>query len=122
MICPQCRAEYRDGVYECADCGVGLIDQWPDVAPAETDEPLVRVFRTADAALLPVIKSFLAAEGIPFLVQGDEASGLFPFGSVGGGSDGRRLGAVVRVPESRAEEAEKLLEAVASGDTEIEEE
>ena len=109
MYCPECGAEYREGIYECADCGSPLTQEPP--APP-SDEDLVSVFRSADAGLLPVIKSLLAAEGIPFTVQGDETSGLFPFGSAGGGADGRRLGAVVRVPASRAAEAEALLEAI----------
>ncbi len=26
MICPQCQAEYRDGITQCADCEVGLVN------------------------------------------------------------------------------------------------
>lgn len=110
MFCPQCGAEYREGYSECADCGVPLVES--PVPPADVE--LVSVFRTADAGLLPVIKSVLASADIPFMVQGDEASGLFPFGSAGGGADGRRLGAVVRVPSDRAEEAEELLASVST--------
>jgi hypothetical protein len=29
MICPQCKAEYRDGFYKCADCGIDLISALP---------------------------------------------------------------------------------------------
>lgn len=111
MFCPECGGEYREGITECGDCGVALVEQPP--SPPE-DEEMVSVFRSADAALLPVIKSVLASADIPFSVQGDEASGLFPFGSAGGGADGRRLGAVVRVPAGRAQEAEELLEAVST--------
>ena len=57
-----------------------------------------------------MIKSVLSGAGIPHLVQGDEAQGLYPFGSVGGGSDDRLLGAVVLVPESRRAAAEAVLE------------
>ena len=111
MYCPECGGEYREGFSECDDCGVALVERPP--SPSADDE-LVSVFRSADAALLPVIKSVLASADIPFTVQGDEASGLFPFGSAGGGADARRLGAVVRVPASRAEEAEELLEEVST--------
>ena len=39
-------------------------------------DDLVPVFTTADSTLLPVIKSVLNAEEIPYTVQGDEALGL----------------------------------------------
>jgi hypothetical protein len=29
MICPQCKAQYRDGFYKCADCGIDLIPALP---------------------------------------------------------------------------------------------
>ena len=110
MFCPECGAEFRDGIYECADCKVALSTSPPQPAFPD-DEPTVGVFRSADASLLPVIKSVLAAEDIPFSVQGDEASGLFPFGAGGIMPDSIRMGAVIRVPESRAEEAKALLES-----------
>lgn len=107
MFCPNCGAEYQQGIDECYDCRVPLVEQ----PPAETTgEDLETVYRTADASLLPVIKSVLAAAGIPCLVQGDEGSALFPLGSVGGSADDRDLGAVVKVPKSRAAEARQLLE------------
>lgn len=110
MFCPECGAEYRDGIVQCADCDVTLTPSPPEPAFPD-DEPTVGVFRSADASLLPVIKSLLTAEGIPFSVQGDEASGLFPFGAGGIMPDSIRMGAVIRVPESRAEEARALLES-----------
>lgn len=118
MFCPECEAEYREGYYECSDCGVKLVDSLPVV---DHGEPTVGVFRTADASLLPVVESVLRARGIPFSVQGEEASGgLFPLGSVGGTADNRRLGAVLRVPESLAEEAKALLETAVPLEEDVE--
>lgn len=110
MYCPECGAEYRDEISECADCGVPL-SATPPEEPSHAGEPMVGIFRSADAALLPVLKSVLAAAEIPYTVQGEESSGLFPFGSGDMVPDGRRFGAVLRVPESRAEEAKALLES-----------
>lgn len=108
MFCPECEAEYREGFEECSDCGVKLVHSLPIV---DHGEKTVGIFRTADASLLPIVESVLRAEGVPFSVQGEETSGgLFPLGSFGGGADDRRLGAVIRVPESRADEAKALLE------------
>lgn len=107
MFCPVCESEFREGITECPDCEVPLVEALP---PPPEDEPLTEVFRTGDASLLPVVKSVLAAAGMPHIVQGEEASGLFPFGpGAGADSDGRLLAAVVLVPEDRAEEARALL-------------
>jgi len=105
MFCPACEAEFRTGITECPDCEVPLVEELP---PPPEDEPLTEVFRTGDASLLPVVKSVLAAAGMPHIVQGEEAQGLFPFGP-SSQSDGRLLAAVVLVPEDRAEEARELL-------------
>ncbi len=107
MFCPECDAEYREGITECVDCEVPLVPE----RPSHDAEPMVAIRRTSDAALLPVLKSVLAAAEIPFDVQGDEASGLFPFGPTAMVPDGRRFGGVIRVPESRAEEAKALLDS-----------
>lgn len=107
MWCPTCRGEFVDEVTICPDCGSPLISELPEAE--EIDEPFVKVFRSADASLLPVIKSVLSGADIPHVVQGEEAQGLYPFGSLGGGQDKRLLGAVVLVPESRREAAEAVL-------------
>ncbi len=112
MFCPECGAEFRDGVYQCADCEVSLVPTPPE-EPSHEAEPSVEVLRSADAALLPVVKSLFASADIPYTVQGDESSGLFPFGPTAMVPEGRRFGAVIRVPESRAEEAKALLESTA---------
>ncbi len=71
----------------------------------------VTVWETSDSALLPVIKSLLDASGMPFIVQGEGALGIFPVGGVGGIFSTFRKGitAKILVPEDRREEAEKLI-------------
>lgn len=108
MWCPECRGEFVDEMTECPDCGRPLVSVMPEGSDAE--ESFVQVFRSADTSLLPVVKSVLSGAGIEYVVQGDEAQGLYPFGSVGGGSDDRLLGAVVLVPGSQREAAEAVLE------------
>ena len=80
--------------------------------------PLVQVYRTADASLLPVIESVLMGEDIEFFVQGEEGQALFPLGAMGGGPDKRFLGAVVRVREGDAERAREALSSVGGGEEE----
>ena len=79
---------------------------------SEHDEPLVAVLRTADSMFLPLVKSMFDAAGIPYVVQGEESLGLLPLGRFGVGVSRRALGAIVRVPRSRRQEAEELLRGV----------
>ena len=70
---------------------------------------LVRVFQTADSALLPVIRSMLDGAGIPYTLQGEHALGLLPLGPFGAGVTRGLLGAIVLVPRERAAEARAIL-------------
>ncbi len=108
MWCTNCGGEFVEDIVMCPDCSTPLVSQEPE--PVADGDEFVQVFQTADASLLPVVKSVLSGAGIPHIVQGDEAQGLYPFGSLGGGSDDRLLGAVVLVPASRREAAEAVLD------------
>ena len=115
MYCPDCRAEYREGVETCPDCEVRLVVELPPEGP---DEDLVAIFETADVSLLPVVKSLLDSAEIPFVVQGDEALSVLPVGRWGAGisQSGRGLAATIRVEKERAQEAEELLRPLAEGE------
>lgn len=106
MWCLSCRGEFRDGVVTCPDCGTPLGSEAP---PPDPDEPLEAVFQSADASLLPVLKSVLRGAGIPFVVQGDEAQSLYPLGAFGGGTEHRLLSALILVPRSSVEAAKAVL-------------
>jgi hypothetical protein len=108
MYCPDCRAEYREGIEFCPDCEVRLVVELPPEGP---DADLVPIFETADVSLLPVVKSLLDSAGIPCVVQGEEALSVLPVGRWGAGisQSGRGLAATIRVDRARAREAEELL-------------
>lgn len=78
----------------------------------------VAVWSTTDNFLLPMIRSVLTAAGIPHIVQGEEALGLFPMGGVGGSQSTFRKGlaATILVPRERREEAEELIRESAATD------
>jgi hypothetical protein len=113
VFCPECGAEYKEGIVECADCEVTLVDRLPE--PEHPEPDLVEVAKTSDPALLPVVVSLLEAAGIEPVLDGDEVMGVLPVGHFGGGrwsADGRGLSVVVRVPRDRAAEAQALLAEV----------
>ncbi|HEY5543089.1 MAG TPA: hypothetical protein VIM04_07525 [Candidatus Binatia bacterium] len=73
MYCPNCRSEYRAGFSWCKDCDVALVDELPDKREPEFVE-LVEVLSIADAGQIPLIKSILEGEDIPYLAQGENFS------------------------------------------------
>jgi hypothetical protein len=79
MHCPICRGEFRAGYTHCDECDVDLVEVLPEEEP---DEDMVPVLQTTDPFLLSMTRSALDNEGIPFVVQGEEASGLFPVDAV----------------------------------------
>ena len=80
MFCPKCRAEYREGFFECSDCQIPLVDQLPDEQQGDADLELVTVLETKDPGVLTIAKSLLAEVGIEFI---DTAEGLQDFYGVG---------------------------------------
>jgi len=79
LYCPQCKAEYRPGFYECADCGVPLVYELPSERPLTLEEEEaaspVEVFSTYSQADVMLVKAFLDAEGVPYHLQGELYSG-----------------------------------------------
>ena len=121
MFCPSCRAEYQPEITVCPDCEVELVEEAPPPEPP-SDTALVRVFETADVALLPVIKSVLQSAEIPFITQGDEALGVLPVGRVGAGgisAGGHGLVATILVARERRDEARNLLDQFVDAPSEL---
>ena len=76
MICPQCRAEYRQGFTVCADCEIPLIPQYetsaaldvpaPPAQPGDPDkDPFCAFWKGDDRRLHAELTSVLDAAGIP---------------------------------------------------------
>ena len=101
MYCPECKAEYVDGVTECADCHVPLVWALPEEIK-EQGEPVewARLVTSINQGDLALIKSILESENIPYWVQG-EHRGMVPHGL--------GFGAIVHVDKSRIEDAIALI-------------
>ena len=83
MFCPTCKAEYRLGFTECADCDVPLVYELPEEQPLTREEDLaadvIPVYSTFNPADVMMIKSLLDAEEIIYNFQGElfQGSGVF---------------------------------------------
>jgi len=82
MFCSQCRSEYVDGVTECPDCGMPLVEELPpeDHEGAGDHEdiryvPLVRTYSAKDIAL---IHSVLGGTSIRYCIRGEGLTHLRP--------------------------------------------
>jgi hypothetical protein len=69
MFCPQCKAEYREGFYRCADCNIDLV--WHLEEPAaraqlRKDESSVVLWRGQDPVVYTSLLNSLREAQIPF--------------------------------------------------------
>jgi hypothetical protein len=83
MVCPECGGEYRDGFFECADCGVALVEHLPDAAEEPPVSDLVTVLETVDPAEIAFVESLFLEEGIPYFKKGESLQDLFALGRIG---------------------------------------
>jgi len=119
MFCPDCGAEYRPEVQKCAECGVPLVPALPEEEAPTPDARIVPVFRTTDSNLLPIVTSLIESAGIEYFVQGGEALGLLPVGSMGSSVSRASLDAIVHVHEEDAASVREMLAEVRQGFPEL---
>jgi hypothetical protein len=74
MICPQCRADYRQGFTRCADCDVALVYELPAAAivPSEpvdagdpAEDPFCSFWKGDDPRVHAELCELLGGQGIP---------------------------------------------------------
>jgi hypothetical protein len=79
MICPQCKAEYRQGFTMCADCEVPLVESLIEPGGSASNPArsgtLVPLWEGEDLALHTTMLEELEAAGIPYH---NRAMGVFP--------------------------------------------
>jgi hypothetical protein len=75
MYCPICRAEYREGFYECTDCDTDLVEELGPLPDALDFIKLATIFNEGDIA---VIKASLDKAGIQYYFEGEQSHRLAP--------------------------------------------
>lgn len=79
MYCPECGAEYIEGIYGCPDCRVPLVPEPPPEPQLEYVE-YVTVLKTCNPIVIAMVKSILASAGIRHFVKGEVLQDLFRVG------------------------------------------
>lgn len=80
MFCPECKAEYVEGVFLCPDCRALLVTELPPGPKTEYVEH-VTVFTTGNPVVLAMAKSVLEGAGIRCFVKGEVLQDLFRIGT-----------------------------------------
>ena len=135
MFCPLCKAEYREGVYRCADCDAALVNSLPDEEGGNADsqeteqEVAVLLTREQDPVFLTALLTALNEAGIPHretAIHDHDAFLSNPFPSrhrFGAGYEVRVLGSDVQAAKrvlSELEEKAIVLPADAQKANELE--
>ena len=80
MVCPECKAEYAEGIRACPDCRVPLVRELPETPRPEYVE-YVTVMKTGNPIVLAMVKSILSSTGIRYFVKGEVLQDLFRVGT-----------------------------------------
>ncbi len=116
MICPNCKAEYREGYTVCADCEVPLVESLQEDDQPEPELELVTVFDTGEPADVLVAKSLLEAEGIEFFAKDEGVQDFFGAGRLGSGFNTMAGQVEIQVRPEDADRARQLLERLDEGE------
>lgn len=80
MFCPKCRDEFVEGILECVDCKVPLVESLPEGEKLRTQPEyveLVTVLSTMNMSDLLVAKSILESAGIRCFAKGVAIKSLY---------------------------------------------
>ena len=117
MFCPDCGAEYVEGITVCSTCNVPLVNQPPNATEPEFIK-FVTVYETGDPAFITFAKSILQSEGIKYFVKGEGLQDLFAGGRLGIGFNPVIGPIKIQVDEKDVEKAKDLLRQIEQGDFE----
>ena len=102
MICPKCKAEYREGYTKCADCEVELVDKIisEDGESSELEEIIFETVMTSfNQGEIALAKSLLESNNIQCFVQGESFNSLLT----------TPIPVSIKVPEDYAGQAKEVL-------------
>lgn len=78
MVCPNCKAEYREGFSRCSDCDVDLVNDLPRPTEADKSMALELLWEGNDPREFDEVKSVLERNEVKFKIQDGHSASLFP--------------------------------------------
>ncbi len=75
-FCPNCRAEYQEGLKKCPDCEADLVDELQEQSPQSINYVLLRTLPSRLYA--EMLQEALKKEGIPSIIKSDDIAITFP--------------------------------------------
>lgn len=84
MFCPICKYEFIEGISECPDCNIQLIESLPkeEIATYEYVD-LVTVLVASDLGEIAIVKSLLEEAEIKYFAKNENTSNLFGLRGIG---------------------------------------
>lgn len=109
MFCPDCGAEYEEGVFVCAECDVALNDESDGEESEEVE--FAPLLESTDVVFFSLLTSELEGADVPWFVQAEESLGVLPRDGRTAQEPGKQV-AVIYVAKSRFETARRLAESL----------
>ncbi len=119
MLCPKCKYEYREGLTECPDCNIPMIDRpmASGGAAAVPDNTWVEICAVTRGPESILVKGALDSSNIPSEIVPGEFSSRYPgAGDITDGIPSVSKGNILLVPEEFKETATVVIEAVLGDD------
>lgn len=105
MMCPECGAEYPEGMVECEGCDATLVEENAEVIE---DVDFTQLVESTDVMYFGLVTGRLEEAGIPWLAQGETSRGVLPRDGSDTGVPGEEV-VTVYVAENRFDEAFQLV-------------
>ena len=108
MVCPNCHAEYLEGIEVCADCKVSLVDTEPFELPLQ-EIIWVKLRSVPGQIYAEMVAEVLQSKNIPNYIKSDDWAGS-AFGITAVNLSGGNV--TIYVPENHKKEADEILSEI----------